>query len=125
MLNGVVAHGHLSPADWNELLWSSKFLVGTGDPLLGPSAVDAVAAGCMFINPQYDRPKRKVYHSQHPFLEGKGHPYACSYKENDATQLADCVTKALRTTFEPWVPPEFRRAAYLRRVATIFKRHLP
>ena len=27
-----------------------------GDPLLGPSAIDAIAMGCMFINPLYAKP---------------------------------------------------------------------
>ena len=34
-------------------------IVGMGDPLLGPSAIDAIAMGCMFINPLYTKPGTK------------------------------------------------------------------
>lgn len=44
---------------------------GLGDPLLGPSAIEAVASGVMFINPEYDTPKQDIYHSQHPFLKNQ------------------------------------------------------
>lgn len=51
-----------------------------GDPLSGPSAVDAVMAGCMYINPIYATPKKTFYESQHPFLEQSvGSPHVCSY----------------------------------------------
>ena len=46
-------------------------VAGLGDPLLGPSAIEAVASGVMFINPEYDEPKQGIYHSQHPFLKNQ------------------------------------------------------
>lgn len=42
--------------------------LGLGNPLVGPSAVDAVVAGCVYINPTYKRPTKDVYWSQHPFV---------------------------------------------------------
>ena len=38
----ITYHGHQTPASWAALLAGSKFMLGLGDPLLGPSAVDAV-----------------------------------------------------------------------------------
>lgn len=46
-----------------------RFMIGLGNPLVGPSAVDAVVAGCVYINPIYDQPMKEMYWSQHPFLE--------------------------------------------------------
>ena len=39
-------------------------MLGLGNPLVGPSAVDAVVAGCVYIDPTYDAPVKDVYHSQ-------------------------------------------------------------
>lgn len=38
-------HGSLSSKEWKALLKESKFLIGLGDPLLGPSAIEAISAG--------------------------------------------------------------------------------
>ena len=46
-----------------------RFMIGLGNPLVGPSAVDAVVAGCVYINPIYDQPVKDMYWSQHPYLE--------------------------------------------------------
>ena len=50
-------HGSLSDTDWMVLLRESKFLLGLGDPVLGPSAIDAVASGVVYINPVYAEPR--------------------------------------------------------------------
>ena len=41
--------GHQSKAQWEQLPSTSLFLVGAGDPLLGPSALEAFAHGCVYI----------------------------------------------------------------------------
>ena len=43
------------------------FMLGLGN-LFGASAVDAVVAGCVYINPTYKTPVKDVYWSQHPYL---------------------------------------------------------
>lgn len=54
----------------------------SGDPLSGPSAVDAVMAGCVYLNPVFTFPMKKIYNSQHPFLaQNVGEPYVCSFEE--------------------------------------------
>jgi hypothetical protein len=59
-------------------------VVGLGNPLAGPSAVDAVVAGCVYINPLYDKPVKERYHSQHPYLaDAVGPPHVCR-SENKA-----------------------------------------
>jgi len=113
--------GHQTPDGWAGLLREARFLVGLGDPLLGPSAVDAIAAGCMFLNPRYPTPVRDgVFHSQHPYAERHYAKYVCSYKMNDAASLLACVDKALAADLPPFVPPEFTKDAYLARVKAIF-----
>ena len=117
---GITWLGHQTPESWNELLRRSKFLLGLGDPLLGPSAVDAIAAGCMFINPVYDKPVRDIYNSQHDFAsEYIGFPYVCSVKLNDLNGVMKCIEYALNNEIKPFVPDVLRREPYIKRVAAI------
>ena len=100
--------GTMSKIEWKLLLRESKFLIGLGDPLLGflfapffklmylylnyflyegPSAIDAIAAGAVYINPIYKRIVQynagHVFHSQHPYAEKIiGAPSVCNYKED-------------------------------------------
>lgn len=64
----------------------------TGDPLSGPSAVDAVMAGCVYLNPVYATPTKKIYNSQHPYLaESVGEPYVCSFEQKVSTTLHQII----------------------------------
>eukprot|EP01033_Poteriospumella_lacustris_P016172 gene16172-11567_t len=113
--------GHLTSAQWFGHLAQSKFLLGLGNPLLGPSAVDAVSLGCMFIDPIYKTPAHTAqYRSQHPYLHDVAPEYVCTYHEGNAEELTRCVEKALSVTLPPKIPDELTREAYFRRVQTIF-----
>lgn len=116
--------GHQSKEKWYALLRESRFLLGLGEPLLGPSALDAVAAGCMYLNPIYSTPLHhndQTFSSQHPYaLEKIGEPYVCSYHENDVVSLQSCIDKSLRMDLEPHIPSEFTKEAYRQRVIQIF-----
>ena len=110
-----------APQPWRRLLRESKFLLGLGDPLLGPSAVDAVAAGCAYIDPVYAAAKQGVYWSQHPFLRTAPPPYYCAAALDDPKQFAACARNASDgADLPPFLPPELTRAAHRRRVAAIF-----
>ena len=112
--------GHQTRDAWRKLLQESKFLVGLGDPLLGPSAIDAITAGCMFINPTYTKPK-KGRMNQHPYAaDHVGGPYVCNYRFGDSAALLKCIQQALQTDLKPLSLPEFEREAYFKRVAQIF-----
>lgn len=112
--------GHQSVDSWFRLLRTSKFLLGIGHPLLGPSAIDAVVAGAVYINPQYSAPV-KGYNSQHPYAETRiGMPYVCSYPENDHALLLKCIDHALSVDLPPLIPQDFLLENYLARVKSIF-----
>ena len=114
-------HGHQSPASWRQLLFESKFIIGLGHPLLGPSAIDAIAAGCMYINPVYASPVRDIFKSQHPFaVQNIGAPYVCSYSIGDIHSLMNCVNLALETNLKPIIPKDFTEMEYINRVKKIF-----
>lgn len=113
--------GHQTPASWLKLLSESKFLIGLGNPILGPSAIDAISVGCVFINPLFDKPVLDGrVRSQHPFAAKLGFPYVCNYREHDSQELQNCVDKALQSDLEGYLPPEFQLENYLQRVKDIF-----
>ena len=124
----IVWRGHLDAGSWRSLLRESKFLLGLGDPLLGPSAVDAVAAGCAYVDVIYDKPKKLVYASQHPFVAAAfaGTPYYCAARAGDARAFADCARAAADgPELAPRAVPELALDAHAARVARIFGAFLP
>jgi hypothetical protein len=115
--------GHRTPQQWTALLRSSKFLLGLGDPLLGPSAIEAIAAGCVYINPIYTDSSqvKNGMKSQHAWAAEKlGAPYVCSYLQSSAEELQRCITTALKSDLSPRVPLEFSKDAHRERVRRIF-----
>ena len=122
--SNVEWRGHQSAQDWMQLLRQSRFLIGLGNPILGPSAVDAVSVGCMFLNPLFTQPVQVnafSYASQHPFAAAQiGAPYVCSYQQHDVQALRRCVQLALRTELQPFIPAAMTRSAHLERVKNIF-----
>lgn len=109
--------GPLPSAEWRALLGNAVFLLGLGHPLGGPSALDALAAGAVYIDPSHNPPPaaQPHFHSQHPYL--RGHPRVCSVDLQDHASVFACVAHALNaSTRTAYVPPDFTRAAYLRRL---------
>jgi hypothetical protein len=92
--------------------------------LLGPSALDAISVGCMYINPIYEKSYEKnsqIFLNQHPYASEKiGEPYVCSYKQNNLNSLLICIDKALKTNLKPYIPIDFTKENYKKRVIKIF-----
>jgi hypothetical protein len=119
--SNIVWHGHQSATNWMKLLSESKFLIGLGDPLLGPSALDAISVGCMYINPIYKEPVRKIHKSQHEYAsQSIGEPYVCNAHFDQQDEVLRCVNLALKTDLKPYIPPDFTYQSYLKRVRNIF-----
>jgi hypothetical protein len=114
--------GHQTRDQWRDLLKESRFMIGLGDPLLGPSAIDAISAGCVYINPIYDKPVRDGHFlSQHPYAAEKiGAPYVCSVKLRDVEGVLDCVRNALKINLPPINLTDFTEHAHIGRVKEIF-----
>lgn len=119
--------GHQTPQQWMVLLAQSKFLLGLGDPLLGPSAVDAVSVGTAFINPQLSgRAARRHYASQHPWVAAHvGEPAVCTVDLSNVDSVAGCVEQALEAELPARVPGALTVEAHRRRVRRLFADFLP
>lgn len=119
--NNVVWHGHQDKNGWMHLLAESKFLLGLGDPLLGPSAIDAISMGCVYINPVHDKPVRGHFKTQHDYAISKiGAPYVCNANLNEIKSVIKCVEFALNANLPPFIPPDFEHNAYITRVKELF-----
>lgn len=121
--------GHLPHSEWVGFLKQTAFLVGLGDPVLGPSALEAIAYGAVYINP-VDRyafetrsggVRENSWTTQHPFaLDEIGYPYVCNYSLQHPESIVDCVEHALSVNLPPYVHSEYTRSRHLKRVKSIF-----
>ena len=119
------SHGHMAKEEWDALLGSASFFVGVGDPLLGPSAVDALGAGAVYIDPFFAnvpgvRHDLARWGSQHPFVTMLGEPYSCGARLDQPVELAACVRKALSLDLPPFVPAVLTPVEHMKRVKLIF-----
>jgi hypothetical protein len=94
--------GFLTKDKWAELLQQSTFILGFGDPILGPTLIDGLNAGCVFMNPRYDRPKHLIMtptapaHTQHDFGVTLGQPYVYTSDMKRKQDVVKIVQKILR-----------------------------
>lgn len=85
-------HGSMSPEDFIKLLASAELFIGLGDPIIGPSPIEALAYGCVYFNPKfvppkdlakYGKPSHHEYTSQVPLLEAIGEPHVYTVAMTD------------------------------------------
>ena len=119
---------HLSPLDSkrDELLRESLFIIGVGNPVLGVTPLEAIAAGTAYLNPVYPTPKHLwengayVCSSQHTFAQQLGQPFAYDYVVGNVEQAKLAVGRAVAHNggkgFAPHVPPEYSPEGVARKV---------
>ena len=64
----VYNHGILKTTDLQSLLSRSRVFVGLGFPFEGPAPLEAIAQGCVFLNPRFAVPQNAV---NNKFFRGK------------------------------------------------------
>lgn len=117
----IIWNGHQTPESWLNLLAKSKFLLGLGDPLLGPSAIDAISMGCMYINPVYKEPVRVIHKTQHDYVVNNiDKSYVCNVRLDNIYAVQECIKLALNSDLQPFIPHDFKYEVYLQRVREIF-----
>ncbi|XP_054913687.1 alpha-1,6-mannosylglycoprotein 6-beta-N-acetylglucosaminyltransferase B-like [Poeciliopsis prolifica] len=126
----VKNHGLLSQENFLQLLRRAKVFVGLGFPYEGPAPVEAVALGCMFLQPRFDpphsshndgfykgKPTTRQITSQHPYFERfVGKPFVWTVDMNNRTDIRDAVESILKTKVKPFAPPEFTCLGMLQRM---------
>jgi hypothetical protein len=130
--------GHLTKDQWLQALYRTEFVLGLQDPLLGPTGVEAVAAGCIVINPRYGeadvrKGRGRGHRSQHGYLEdydrGRGRVCTVEYrKESGFREVLECIDGkgdgggGGGLVKEGVIMEEFQKGKYEERVREIFKR---
>lgn len=64
---GLITLGRVEPRTWHSLLEGACFLLGMGRPLAGPSALEAMARGALFVNPEFPPVGRRRSAGKPPF----------------------------------------------------------
>jgi hypothetical protein len=125
-----VTHDVLSRKDFFQLLTESRFVIGIGKPLDGPTALEVLAHGCVLINPTFSPPLRlqskptdRRYTSQHPFVEQYvPRPHAYSIDITNHTLLRSTVQEILsQPPPGPYIHPFHTAAVYVENLRHIFE----
>lgn len=124
--------GKLNITSYLRLLSSSRFLLGVGLPLVGPTALEAISHGAVFINPSFDPPKAAgkahtsyAYSSQHPFVEKHiPEPYAYTIDINNRSAVDRVMLELMSRKegdFRGYVHPTHTPLGYVKNVYAIFE----
>uniref|UniRef100_A0A3Q3VLZ2 alpha-1,6-mannosyl-glycoprotein 6-beta-N-acetylglucosaminyltransferase n=1 Tax=Mola mola TaxID=94237 RepID=A0A3Q3VLZ2_MOLML len=121
-------HGLLTQERFLQLLRRAKVFVGLGFPYEGPAPIEAIAVGCVFLQPGFNpphssenngfyegKPTTRQISSQHPYAETFiGRPHVWTVDVTNKTDVREAVRAILRT--EPFLPREFMCEGMLERV---------
>uniref|UniRef100_A0A665V3Z6 alpha-1,6-mannosyl-glycoprotein 6-beta-N-acetylglucosaminyltransferase n=1 Tax=Echeneis naucrates TaxID=173247 RepID=A0A665V3Z6_ECHNA len=124
----VKNHGLLTQEHFLRLLRRAKVFVGLGFPYEGPAPIEAIALGCVFLQPRFDpphssnnndfykgKPTTRQISSQHPYAEEFiGKPHVWTVDITNRTDVQEAVKAILHT--EPFTPREFTCDGMLERV---------
>ncbi|XP_024140082.1 alpha-1,6-mannosylglycoprotein 6-beta-N-acetylglucosaminyltransferase B isoform X2 [Oryzias melastigma] len=122
----VKNHGLLTQEQFLKLLHRAKVFVGLGFPYEGPAPIEAIALGCVFLQPRFDPPhtsdsnnfyKGKPTTRKHPYAEQFiGEPYVLTVDTTNRTAVREAVKSILTTEVKPFTPREFTCVGMLERV---------
>ncbi|XP_069608214.1 alpha-1,6-mannosylglycoprotein 6-beta-N-acetylglucosaminyltransferase B [Ranitomeya imitator] len=126
----VKNHGLLPQQDLQQLLKKAKLFIGFGFPYEGPAPLEAVANGCVFLQPRFNPPHSSLNHeffrgkptsrevsSQHPYMEMTiGRPHVITVDYNDTKEFEAAIKAIMRSKMEPYLPYEFTSEGMLQRL---------
>ncbi|CAG5947748.1 unnamed protein product [Menidia menidia] len=126
----VKNHGLLPQHELQQLLRKAKLFIGFGFPYEGPAPLEAIANGCIFLQPRFQPPHsslnndffrgkpttREVF-SQHPYAERYiGRPHVMTVDYNNSFEFDSAIKEIMRTKVEPYLPYEYTCEGMLERV---------
>ncbi|TWW80541.1 Alpha-1,6-mannosylglycoprotein 6-beta-N-acetylglucosaminyltransferase A [Takifugu flavidus] len=131
----VTNHGIVKGAEVHALLRESKVFVGLSFPFEGPAPLEALANGCVFLNPRLNPPQSRLNSeffkekpnirevtSQHPYAEAIGEPYVWMVDMDNSTDVERAVKAIINQTIEPYIPYEFTCEGMLQRVNILIEK---
>ncbi|XP_015237630.1 PREDICTED: alpha-1,6-mannosylglycoprotein 6-beta-N-acetylglucosaminyltransferase B-like [Cyprinodon variegatus] len=126
----VKNHGLLPQHELQQLLRKAKLFIGFGFPYEGPAPLEAIANGCIFLQPKFQPPHSSLNHeffrgkptsrqvfSQHPYAEQYiGRPHVMTVDYNNSLQFEAAIQEIMRTKVEPYLPYEYTCEGMLERL---------
>ncbi|XP_047222787.1 alpha-1,6-mannosylglycoprotein 6-beta-N-acetylglucosaminyltransferase B-like isoform X3 [Girardinichthys multiradiatus] len=126
----VKNHGLLPQQELQQLLRKAKLFIGFGFPYEGPAPLEAIANGCIFLQPKFHPPHSSLNHeffrgkptsrqvfSQHPYAEQYiGRPHVMTVDYNNSLEFDSAIKEIMRTKVEPYLPYEYTCEGMLERV---------
>ncbi|MCJ8729977.1 hypothetical protein PDJAM_G00114060 [Pangasius djambal] len=126
----VKNHGLLPQQDLQQLLRKAKLFIGFGFPYEGPAPLEAIANGCIFLQPKFRPPHSSLNHeffrgkptsrevsSQHPYAEQYiGRPHVMTVDYNNSEEFETAVREIMRMKVDPYLPYEYTCEGMLERV---------
>ncbi|XP_030646324.1 alpha-1,6-mannosylglycoprotein 6-beta-N-acetylglucosaminyltransferase B [Chanos chanos] len=126
----VKNHGLLPQNELQQLLRKAKLFLGFGFPYEGPAPLEAIANGCIFLQPKFHPPHSSLNHdffrgkptsrevfSQHPYAEQYiGRPQVVTVDFNNSEEFETAIRDILKAKVEPFLPYEYTCEGMLERV---------
>ncbi|KAI5613740.1 alpha-1,6-mannosylglycoprotein 6-beta-N-acetylglucosaminyltransferase B, partial [Silurus asotus] len=126
----VKNHGLLPQQDLQQLLRKAKLFIGFGFPYEGPAPLEAIANGCIYLQPKFRPPHSSLNHeffrgkptsrevsSQHPYAEQYiGRPHVMTVDYNNSEEFETAVREIMRIKVDPFLPYEYTCEGMLERV---------
>ncbi|XP_072298625.1 alpha-1,6-mannosylglycoprotein 6-beta-N-acetylglucosaminyltransferase B-like [Eucyclogobius newberryi] len=126
----VKNHGLLPQHELQQLLRKAKLFIGFGFPYEGPAPLEAIANGCIFLQPMFNPPHSSFNHdffkgkptsrkvsSQHPYAEQYiGRPHVITIDFGNWTNINETIREIMELNVEPFVPHEYTCEGMLERV---------
>lgn len=132
----IINHGTIPYDELTQLLRTAKLFIGLGFPYEGPGPFDALAQGCVFLQPLYiepqnrdnnnffqDKPTVRELTSQHPYLENFGGDYVKTIDmSNEELLISTLVNISNMDRLPPFIPYEFTSTGFLERVCILVEK---
>eukprot|EP00063_Salmo_salar_P057617 XP_014032452.1 PREDICTED: alpha-1,6-mannosylglycoprotein 6-beta-N-acetylglucosaminyltransferase B-like isoform X3 [Salmo salar] len=126
----VKNHGLLPQHELQTLLRKAKLFIGFGFPYEGPAPLEAIANGCIYLQPKFHPPHSSLNHeffrgkptsrevsSQHPYAEQYiGRPHVMTVDYNNSQEFDSAIREIMSTKVEPYLPYEYTCEGMLERV---------
>ncbi|CAG02676.1 unnamed protein product, partial [Tetraodon nigroviridis] len=126
----VKNHGLLPQQELQQLLRKAKLFIGFGFPYEGPAPLEAIANGCIFLQPKFDPPHSSLNHdffrgkptsrkvsSQHPYAEQHiGRPHVFTVDFNNSEEFDAAIHEIMRIEVKPFLPYEYTCEGMLERL---------
>uniref|UniRef100_A0A3B3HSS9 alpha-1,6-mannosyl-glycoprotein 6-beta-N-acetylglucosaminyltransferase n=1 Tax=Oryzias latipes TaxID=8090 RepID=A0A3B3HSS9_ORYLA len=126
----VKNHGLLPQQELQQLLRKAKVFIGFGFPYEGPAPLEAIANGCIFLQPKFKparsslnneffrgKPTSRKVSSQHPYAEQYiGKPHVITIDFNNSAEFDAAIHDIMKINVEPFLPYEYTCEGMLERL---------